>query len=48
MPYFCSLVYKDIFAAVHHQSVAFFNEEMAGKVALRDGRHKTSGYIRTS
>ena len=35
MPYFCSLVYKDIFAAVHHQSVAFFNEEMAGKVASK-------------
>ncbi|MBR6355402.1 MAG: ABC transporter ATP-binding protein [Alphaproteobacteria bacterium] len=35
MPYFCSLVYKDIFAAVHHQSVTFFNEEMAGKVASK-------------
>lgn len=35
MPYFCSLVYKDIFAAIHHQSVTFFNEEMAGKVASK-------------
>ncbi len=35
MPYFCSLVYKDIFTAVHHQSVTFFNEEMAGKVASK-------------
>lgn len=35
MPYFCSLVYKDIFAMVHHQSVSFFNEEMAGKVASK-------------
>ena len=35
MPYFCSLVYKDIFVAVHHQSVTFFNEEMAGKVASK-------------
>jgi ATP-binding cassette subfamily B protein len=35
MPYFCSLVYKDIFAAIHQQSVTFFNEEMAGKVASK-------------
>ena len=35
MPYFCSLVYKDIFAAVHHQSVSFFNIEMSGKVASK-------------
>lgn len=35
MPYFCSLVYKDIFAVIHHQSVTFFNEEMAGKVASK-------------
>ena len=34
-PYFSSLVYKDIFAAVHHQSITFFNEEMAGKVASK-------------
>ncbi|MEE6206729.1 MAG: ABC transporter ATP-binding protein [Alphaproteobacteria bacterium] len=34
-PYFSSLVYKDIFMAVHHQSVTFFNEEMAGKVASK-------------
>ena len=35
MPYFCSLVYKDIFVAIHHQSVHFFNEEMAGKIASK-------------
>lgn len=35
MPYFCSLVYKDLFCAVHHQSVHFFNEEMAGKIASK-------------
>ena len=34
-PYFTSLVYKDIFAAVHHQSVNFFNVEMSGKVASK-------------
>ncbi|MBP5215574.1 MAG: ABC transporter ATP-binding protein [Alphaproteobacteria bacterium] len=35
MPYFCSLVYKDIFIAVHHHSIGFFNEEMAGKIASK-------------
>lgn len=35
MPYFCSLVYKDIFIAIHHQSIHFFNEEMAGKIASK-------------
>ncbi|MBR1600678.1 MAG: ABC transporter ATP-binding protein [Alphaproteobacteria bacterium] len=35
MPYFCSLIYKDIFIAIHHQSVHFFNEEMAGKIASK-------------
>lgn len=35
MPYFSSLVYRDIFAAVHHQSVSFFNVEMSGKVASK-------------
>lgn len=35
MPYFCSLVYKDLFVAIHHQSVHFFNEEMAGKIASK-------------
>ncbi|MCQ2734607.1 MAG: ABC transporter ATP-binding protein/permease [Alphaproteobacteria bacterium] len=34
-PYFSSLVYKDIFATIHHQSITFFNEEMAGKVASK-------------
>ena len=35
MPYFCSLVYKDIFIEIHHQSTHFFNEEMAGKIASK-------------
>ena len=35
MPYFCSLVYKDIFIVVHHHSIRFFNEEMAGKIASK-------------
>ena len=35
MPYFCSLVYKDIFVQVHHHSILFFNEEMAGKIASK-------------
>lgn len=35
MPYFCSLVYKDIFVQVHHHSIRFFNEEMAGKIASK-------------
>lgn len=35
MPYFCSLVYKDIFVVVHHHSIRFFNEEMAGKIASK-------------
>ena len=35
LPYFCSLIYKDIFVAVHHHSVVFFNEEMAGKIAAK-------------
>ena len=34
-PYFSSLIYKDVFAAVHHQSVNFFNVEMSGKVASK-------------
>lgn len=34
-PYFSSLIYKDIFSAVHHQSVNFFNVEMSGKVASK-------------
>lgn len=35
MPYFSSLVYKDVFVAVHHQSVHFFYEEMSGKIASK-------------
>jgi len=34
-PYFSSLVYKDIFVAVHHHSLRFFNEEMAGNIASK-------------
>lgn len=50
MPYFCSLVYKDIFIAIHHQSVHFFNEEMAGKIASKTknivaGIREIYGYI---
>lgn len=35
MPYFLSLVYKDLFAEVHHHSVRFFNEEMSGKITAK-------------
>ena len=35
MPYFLSLVYKDIFVAVHHHSINFFNVEMSGKIASK-------------
>lgn len=35
MPYFRSLVYKDLFAAIHHHSIVFFNEEMAGKIGSK-------------
>jgi len=35
LPYFCSLIYKDIFVAVHHHSIMFFHEEMAGKIASK-------------
>lgn len=35
LPYFCSLIYKDIFIAVHHHSIRFFNEEMSGKIASK-------------
>lgn len=50
MPYFCSLVYKDVFVAIHHQSVHFFNEEMAGKIASKtknivSGIREVYGYI---
>jgi len=34
-PYFSSLIYKDLFVAVHHQSINFFNIEMSGKVASK-------------
>ena len=35
IPYFSSLIYRDIFIAVHHQSIHFFNEEMSGKIAAK-------------
>lgn len=35
LPYFNSLVSKDIFIAVHRHSVRFFNEEMAGSIASK-------------
>lgn len=35
MPYFLSLVYKDLFVAVHHHSMRFFNEEMSGKITAK-------------
>lgn len=35
LPYFCSLIYKDLFMAVHHHSIRFFNEEMSGKIASK-------------
>lgn len=35
IPYFNSLVYKDLFALVHHHSIRFFQEEMAGKVSAK-------------
>lgn len=35
IPYFNSLVSKDVFIAVHHHSIGFFNEEMAGKIAAK-------------
>ena len=35
LPYFNSLVYKDLFIAVHHHSLRFFHEEMAGSIASK-------------
>lgn len=35
IPYFKSLVYKDLFIAVHHHSIRFFNEEMSGKITAK-------------
>ena len=35
MPYFRSLIYRDLFSAIHHHSIVFFNEEMAGKIASK-------------
>ncbi len=33
MPYFLSLVSKDVFSIIHRHSIRFFNEEMSGKIA---------------
>lgn len=35
LPYFNSLIFKDLFKLVHHHSIAFFQEEMAGKIAAK-------------
>lgn len=35
MPYFRGLIYRDLFSAIHHHSIVFFNEEMAGKIASK-------------
>lgn len=35
MPYFNSLISRDLFQKVHHHSITFFNEEMVGKIAAK-------------
>ena len=35
MPYFNSLIFKDLFKLVHHHSITFFQEEMSGKIAAK-------------
>ena len=35
LPYFSSLIFKDLFKLVHHHSIAFFQEEMSGKIAAK-------------
>jgi ATP-binding cassette subfamily B protein len=35
LPYFGSLIFKDLFKTVHHHSVSFFQEEMSGKIAAK-------------
>ncbi len=35
LPYFNGLIIKDLFVQIHHHSIAFFQEEMAGKIAAK-------------
>lgn len=35
LPYFNSLIYKDLFKQVHKHSIAFFQEEMSGKISAK-------------
>lgn len=35
LPYFNSLIFKDLFRQVHHHSIMFFQEEMSGKIAAK-------------
>ncbi|MBR2137659.1 MAG: ABC transporter ATP-binding protein [Alphaproteobacteria bacterium] len=35
LPYFNSLIFKDLFRTVHQHSIAFFQEEMSGKIAAK-------------
>lgn len=35
LPYFNSLIFKDLFRLVHQHSVSFFQEEMSGKIAAK-------------
>ena len=35
LPYFNSLIFKDLFKTVHHHSISFFQEEMSGKIAAK-------------
>lgn len=35
IPYFNSLIYKDLFIATHHHSLRFFHEEMAGTISSK-------------
>lgn len=35
LPYFNSLIFKDLFRLVHKHSISFFQEEMSGKIAAK-------------
>lgn len=35
LPYFNSLIFKDLFRQVHQHQISFFQEEMAGKIAAK-------------
>ncbi len=35
LPYFNSLIFKDLFKLVHNHSIVFFQEEMSGKIAAK-------------